>query len=143
MLHAGHELFLCRAKGITDYFKAELVIGLNSDESIRELKGLGRPIQSAVARSLNLVSYGRVEIFSDSDELVRRLNPEIIIRGHDQNISTEDKKHIVVRLPKLADISTTKILGEPKSILSIHAVGRRPFVKILGPFVSGLRTKNF
>jgi len=110
LLHAGHREFLKVAAQFGD-----LTVGLNSSWSIRQAKGMERPYQSEAVRRAALEKLGyKVQLFDgDSDKLVQILNPDIIVRGWDQKISDEDRKHIVVLLPKFGDISTTKISRDP------------------------------
>lgn len=124
LLHAGHREFLKVASQFGD-----LTVGLNSSWSIRQLKGIERPYQSEDIRRAALEKLGyKVRIFDgDSAKLVQLLNPEIIVRGHDQTISDEDRKHIVVLLPKFADISTTKIIGDPNRYSTLTAEGSPVF----------------
>jgi rfaE bifunctional protein nucleotidyltransferase chain/domain len=84
ILHAGHAQYLRRAAALGDV----LVVGLNSDASVRRLKGPGRPVQKAADRayllaSLSCVSY--VAIFADDtpDRLVRDVLPDVLVKGAD------------------------------------------------------------
>jgi cytidyltransferase-like protein len=104
-LHDGHRAFLKTAAQF-----GELFIGVNSDTSVREMKGPGRPIQWWWDRVKPLCAFGRVFGIEDSDAWVRKINPDIIVRGWDQTISDEDRKHIVVIVPRLTEDSTTKNL---------------------------------
>ena len=84
ILHAGHVRYLNEAKKIGDC----LIVGLNSDESVRKLKGPSRPINSEedraeVLSALSAVDY--VVIFSDAtaEGLVTELQPAIYVKGGD------------------------------------------------------------
>jgi D-beta-D-heptose 7-phosphate kinase/D-beta-D-heptose 1-phosphate adenosyltransferase len=84
VLHAGHVLYLQEARAQADL----LVVGLNSDASVRALKGKSRPVQSEVARAqvlsaLQAVDY--ITIFEQSTplDLIQSLRPDVLIKGAD------------------------------------------------------------
>jgi rfaE bifunctional protein nucleotidyltransferase chain/domain len=85
LLHPGHvDLLLgARAEG------AHLVVGLNSDASVRRLgKGAGRPVRTEADRAIVLAALAMVDavVVFDQDtplELVRRLEPDVIVKGGD------------------------------------------------------------
>ncbi len=84
LLHLGHVRYLEKAKSLGDV----LVIGLNSDESVRRLKGPGRPINSAgdragVLKALKAVDY--VTVFSEPTplKLIRSVRPDFLVKGGD------------------------------------------------------------
>ena len=84
VLHMGHISLLAQARAKGDV----LVVGLNSDESIRANKGPGRPVcseqqRAAVLAGLESVDY--VVIFNDTEpiELLDRLRPDILVKGED------------------------------------------------------------
>lgn len=84
ILHPGHIDLLDRARLLGD----ELVVGINSDSSIRKIKGDGRPFVDENSRKevlLGLRSVDRVEIFDETtpEELIRRLKPDVLIKGGD------------------------------------------------------------
>lgn len=84
LIHPGHVSLLTQAKGACD----RLVVGLNSDESVRRLKGDKRPIQSEGARAAVLASLGMVDavvIFAEDTplELIRALRPDVLVKGAD------------------------------------------------------------
>ena len=84
ILHSGHISYLRQAAVLGDM----LIIGVNSDASVRRLKGEGRPIvneedRMALLASLEFVDY---VIMFDEDtplELIRRINPHILVKGGD------------------------------------------------------------
>lgn len=89
ILHKGHITYLQRAKAMGDI----LILGLNSDASVRRLKGENRPINDELARSsvmaaLSCVDY--VTIFDDDTplELIKAIKPNILVKGGDYK--TED-----------------------------------------------------
>ncbi|MBI41554.1 MAG: D-glycero-beta-D-manno-heptose 1-phosphate adenylyltransferase [Leptospiraceae bacterium] len=84
ILHRGHVEYLCRARDLGDY----LVLGLNSDDSVRELKGPGRPIQPMEDRIRILAGLFCLDFlipFSEStpENLLSILQPDIHTKGGD------------------------------------------------------------
>lgn len=84
LLHAGHAQYLRRAAALGDV----LLVGLNSDASVRRLKGEGRPVQGAADRayllaSLSCVSY--VTIFPEDTpaRLIGVVVPHVLVKGGD------------------------------------------------------------
>lgn len=84
ILHAGHAQYLRKAAFLGDI----LVVGLNSDASVRRLKGAGRPVQRAADRayllaSLQPVSY--VVVFSEDTPaaLIEEVVPDVLVKGGD------------------------------------------------------------
>jgi D-beta-D-heptose 7-phosphate kinase / D-beta-D-heptose 1-phosphate adenosyltransferase len=89
MLHPGHVSLLNEAKRASD----RLVVGLNSDRSVRRLKGASRPVQSAGARALVLSSLKAVDavvIFEDDTPLglITALEPDVLVKGADYTVQT-------------------------------------------------------
>jgi len=87
VLHAGHVQYLCEARAQADF----LVVGLNSDASVRALKGSGRPVNPVEARALVLAGLQAVEYVSVFDEntpleLIRALRPDVLVKGADYRI---------------------------------------------------------
>ena len=115
LLHEGHIDMLRQAKEQGDY----LIIGLNSDASVRANKGPGRPVDNEETRKRKLLATGFVDevmIFSDKTpiEIIRKVKPDIIVRGHDQTIEPEISEFKFYRAKKFRDISTTKLLKKPQ-----------------------------
>lgn len=120
ILHAGHVQYLRAARELGD----ELIVGLNSDNSVRRLKGEGRPVNSQedrgeILRSLSFVD--RVEIFDEDTplELIKRVKPDILVKGGDYNINDVVGKNEVeayggkvVILPFIEGKSTTSIINK-------------------------------
>jgi len=84
ILHAGHVRYLKKAKSLGDM----LVLGLNSDSSVRNIKGKGRPIvnqkdRAEVVSSLSPVDY--VVIFKEPTpiKLIEAIKPDILVKGAD------------------------------------------------------------
>jgi D-beta-D-heptose 7-phosphate kinase/D-beta-D-heptose 1-phosphate adenosyltransferase len=118
VLHAGHVQYLQEARIQADV----LVIGLNSDASIRALKGPGRPVNPATARSLVLAALQAVNyvtIFDEATplELITAVRPDVLVKGADYRKSQVVGAEFVesyggrVHLAALHDgYSTTNIL---------------------------------
>jgi rfaE bifunctional protein nucleotidyltransferase chain/domain len=84
LLHRGHIDVLSKASDLGN----KLVIGLNSDNSVRRLKGPTRPIQDEYSRALILASLGFVDmvIFFSEDtpyNLIKAVKPRILVKGGD------------------------------------------------------------
>ncbi len=84
LLHIGHVRYLEKAKGLGDV----LVVGVNSDTSVRKLKGPQRPIlpeeeRTEILSSLGCVDY--VTLFSEMDplKLITSLHPDVLVKGGD------------------------------------------------------------
>jgi len=88
VLHRGHVTYLAKAKAFGDI----LVVGLNSDKSVRRLKGPGRPLQkqgdrAAILSALRAVDY--VVVFGEETpgKLIREIKPDVLVKGADYKIS--------------------------------------------------------
>jgi D-beta-D-heptose 7-phosphate kinase/D-beta-D-heptose 1-phosphate adenosyltransferase len=84
ILHAGHVTYLQQAKQLGDY----LVVAINSDDSVKRLKGRARPINNLEQRLAVLAGLGVVDwvtSFSDDtpERLLKRLQPDILVKGGD------------------------------------------------------------
>lgn len=123
LLHAGHVQYLEIARGLGE----ALAVGLNSDQSVRRLKGAGRPVnevddRAAVLGGLESVDY--VCIFEDdtAERLVELIRPAVYAKGGDYSPDPESPRfppegriavrhggevHIVEYLP---GVSTTELL---------------------------------
>lgn len=84
LLHPGHVSLLSQARAACD----KLVVGLNSDASVKRLKGEERPVQNEAARSAVLASLSSVDlvvIFAEDTpyEVIEQLRPDTIVKGAD------------------------------------------------------------
>lgn len=84
LLHPGHIHVITEAAGQAD----KLVLGLNSDESVRKLKGKGRPIQNEASRAIVIAALEAVDavvIFNEETplQLIKELKPNFIVKGGD------------------------------------------------------------
>ena len=87
LLHPGHVHLLEQARSQCD----RLVVGLNSDASVRRLKGASRPVQPEAARAAVLASLSAVDlvVIYDEDtpeETLRELRPELLVKGADYTL---------------------------------------------------------
>jgi len=88
ILHAGHVMYLKKAKSFGDF----LIVGLNSDSSVRQIKGRLRPVQTEHDRALVLSALefiDSVSIFSDTTPLalIRAARPHVLVKGGDWPLS--------------------------------------------------------
>lgn len=89
LLHPGHLALLRQARAACD----RLVVGLNSDASVKRLKGETRPIQNEMARAAVLASLAGVDavvIFGDDTpyEVIKALRPDVLVKGADYTVET-------------------------------------------------------
>jgi rfaE bifunctional protein nucleotidyltransferase chain/domain len=87
LLHVGHIRYLAQAKKLGDF----LIIGLNSDSSVKELKGEDRPINSFEDRANLLSAIESVDLVIMFEEqtpknLIKDIVPDILVKGGDYNI---------------------------------------------------------
>ncbi|MBN1598029.1 MAG: D-glycero-beta-D-manno-heptose 1-phosphate adenylyltransferase [Bacteroidales bacterium] len=86
ILHRGHIEYLAKAASLGD----KLIVGLNTDSSVKRIKGKGRPVQDELTRALILASLSFVDhvVMFDEDtpyNLIKTVNPDIIVKGADYN----------------------------------------------------------
>jgi D-beta-D-heptose 7-phosphate kinase/D-beta-D-heptose 1-phosphate adenosyltransferase len=84
ILHKGHVAYLAQARSWCD----RLIVGLNSDASVRALKGEGRPVNDLESRALVLAGLGSVDLVVPFDEatpikLIEGARPDVLIKGAD------------------------------------------------------------
>lgn len=84
ILHAGHLRYLFAARELGDY----LIVGLNSDQSVKVIKGPERPIMPQEQRAEMLAALGFVDgvVLFDEDnplELITHLIPDVLVKGED------------------------------------------------------------
>lgn len=89
LLHPGHVDVLLGARRQGD----ALVVGINSDASVKRLKGPGRPVRSEIERSYVLAALAMVDcvvIFGEDTplDLIRRLRPDVLVKGGDYTVDT-------------------------------------------------------
>jgi len=122
LLHVGHVRYLAQARALGD----ALVVAINSDRTVRKLKGDGRPIideneRAEILAALRQVTY--VIIFDDVSprELIAALLPDVLVKGGDYGLDeihgreeVEAAGGKVVSLPFIEGASTTAIIERMK-----------------------------
>lgn len=120
LLHAGHVSLLRHARSLGD----ALVVCLNSDESVRRLKGPGRPVVTAADRARLLSELSSVDgviVFEESSPstVLERLRPDVWVKGGDYAGSELPEAEVVRRhggevvlVPTVEGYSTTRLLQE-------------------------------
>ena len=98
LLHVGHVRYLAQAKKLGDF----LIIGLNSDSSVKELKGEDRPINSFEDRATLLSAIESVDsviMFEEQtpENLIKDIVPDILVKGGDYNIEDIVGYHTVIQ----------------------------------------------
>lgn len=123
ILHRGHVEYLNEARSLGDY----LIVGLNSDESVRRLKGESRPLQKQDDRAFvmeNLKCVDAVIVFTEDTpyELIKSVLPDFLVKGGDwkeedivgSDIVTENGGK-VISLKFVDSYSTTNLINKIKS----------------------------
>lgn len=108
ILHRGHIEYLSRARDLGGV----LIVGLNSDLSVKQIKGRYRPINDEISRSLVLASLAVVDavVLFDQDtpyDLIRHIEPDILVKGKDYK--TEDIAGYDLVLAKGGQIVTIEL----------------------------------
>ncbi len=128
IIHPGHVDYLERARSMG----ACLVVGLNSDASVRRLKGPLRPVNDQRARARVLAALACVDfvmIFEEDTplELIKAVRPDILVKGGDWSVDrivgrgvVEEGGGTVCSLPLLEGYSTTKTVNR---IVAMHRSG--------------------
>jgi rfaE bifunctional protein nucleotidyltransferase chain/domain len=118
LLHVGHVRYLAAARALGD----ALLVAINSDRTVRELKGEGRPIVNEHERAEILAALRQVDFVTIFDDvsprsLIARLLPDVLVKGGDYGLDeihgrdeVEAAGGRVVSLPFVAGASTTNIL---------------------------------
>jgi rfaE bifunctional protein nucleotidyltransferase chain/domain len=124
ILHQGHVDYLAKAADFGDI----MIVGLNTDESVRRIKGDGRPVQDEVSRALLLASLRFVDavVFFNEDtpyELIKTVQPDTLVKGSDYKaediVGYDIVKHKggdVVTIDFLEGYSTTSVISRIKSM---------------------------
>jgi len=125
ILHAGHVTYLEQARNLGD----NLIVGLNSDKSVKELKGPERPYNTEENRAIVLAGLecvDRVVVFDDSsvEYLIHRIKPQIYVKGGAYTIDTipqnerravEEYGGKIVFANHLTGLSSTSIIEKIKN----------------------------
>ncbi len=122
LLHPGHVMLLERAKSHGDF----LIVGINTDESVRRLKGESRPVNDLSTRTIMVAALESVDMVIPFDEdtpyeLVKMIEPDIIVKGGDYSPEEVVGSDIVISkggeviiIDILEGYSTTNILKKLK-----------------------------
>ena len=97
ILHQGHIKVLAQAASFADI----LIVGINSDASVKKLKGDTRPINPEQSRALivaSLIMVDAVVIFNEETplELIKKIKPDVLIKGGDYTIETMVGAEVVI-----------------------------------------------
>ena len=111
LFHAGHVRYLEAAKQLGN----RLVVAINSDESVRALKGAGRPLMPAAERAEVLASLSDVDavvIFPEPDvtAVIREIRPDVHAKGTDYTADSIPERDVVI-----ACGGRVAIVGDPKN----------------------------
>jgi D-sedoheptulose 7-phosphate isomerase len=129
ILHPGHIELLEKARSLG----TKLVVGINSDSSVRSIKGEGRPLQDQEARKavlLGLESVDEVVIFDEPtpERIIREIKPDILVKGGDWRTDeiigadfVEKNGGRVVSIPFKDGFSTTSIVNKMHSTGDVTA----------------------
>lgn len=127
LLHVGHVRYLRGAKELG----GKLIVAINSDESVRALKGEGRPVMPAEERAeivAALADVDAVVVFSELDvrALIREIRPDIQAKGTDYTADSVPERDAVAEYG-----GRVAIVGDPKNhstseILRTRLAARRP-----------------
>ena len=122
LLHVGHVRYLAAARRLGD----ALLVAVNSDRSVRALKGAGRPVTSEAERAEVLAALSAVDFVTVFDEespraLIGELSPDVLVKGGDYALDeihgreeVEAAGGRVVALPFVEGASTTQIIERMK-----------------------------
>jgi len=120
LLHPGHTRYLSAARKLGDH----LIVAVNSDSSVRAIKGPRRPIfpQEARAELLAALSFVDTVIIFDEDnplEVIKHLSPDVLVKGGDWSEEeiigsdiVKDAGGVVRRIPFVTGYSTSAIIDE-------------------------------
>jgi D-beta-D-heptose 7-phosphate kinase/D-beta-D-heptose 1-phosphate adenosyltransferase len=116
VLHPGHIALLNTARSYGDY----LVVAIDADRRVKELKGESRPINNQYDRRImltNLKAVDIVEIFDSKEELItlmQRYKPDVYVKGSDWKHDTQSTAHQyckeVIYYDRIEPYSSTKII---------------------------------
>ena len=118
LLHPGHLHLLREARKLGDL----LIVGINSDASVKRLKGPGRPVQALDIRMRQLAELSEVDVIIPFEEdtpleLIRIIRPDVLVKGGDYTAAAvvgHDIVREVVIIPLLPGYSTTQQLSDRK-----------------------------
>ncbi|HEX8338681.1 MAG TPA: D-glycero-beta-D-manno-heptose 1-phosphate adenylyltransferase [Pyrinomonadaceae bacterium] len=126
LLHVGHARYLAAARSLGD----ALLVAVNSDRSVRALKGAGRPLMSEGERAEMLAALAAVDFVTVFEEesprrLIAELLPDVLVKGGDYAVEeihgreeVEAAGGRVLALPFVEGASTTGIIERVKAVIS-------------------------
>lgn len=87
IIHKGHVYYLAQARDLG----TKLIVGLNTDESIRALKGENRPVKELESRALTLAAFACIDLvipFAEEtpQKLIETIVPQVLVKGSDYNV---------------------------------------------------------
>ena len=122
VLHPGHIALLNTARSYGDY----LVVAIDADRRVKELKGEGRPINNQYDRRImlaNLKAVDIVEIFDSKEELItlmQQYKPDVYVKGSDWKQDKKSTAHQycnkVVYFDRIEEYSSTDIIARCSSM---------------------------
>src|SRR6266496_3491197 len=124
LLHVGHVRYLAEARALGD----ALVVAINSDRTVRELKGNGRPVFNEDERAEILAALRQVDFVTIFDDvsprsLIAKLLPDVLVKGGDYRLDeihgreeVEAAGGQVVSLPFVQGVSTSTIIERMKKV---------------------------
>ena len=124
ILHRGHLEYLAHSADLGD----KLIIGLNSDASVKKNKGDSRPLNDEYSRGFALASLGFVDaviVFEEEtpEELIKTLKPDILVKGSDYSENeivggafVKENGGEVKTIPLTEGFSTTNIIEKIKTL---------------------------
>lgn len=124
ILHRGHVAYLAQAVSLGN----RLIVAVNSDASVKKIKGENRPVNDELSRALVLASLHAVDaviIFNEDTplELIKELQPDILVKGGDYDPDCTDTKN-------------------PKYMVGSDIVKKRGGKAMAIPFVEGFSTSS-
>jgi rfaE bifunctional protein nucleotidyltransferase chain/domain len=118
ILHPGHVSLLNTARSYGDY----LIVAIDTDRRVKELKGPDRPINNQLFRRImlsNIKAVDLVELFDSKEELIelmKRYQPDIYVKGSDWKHDKESTAHQyckeVIYYDRIEEYSSTKIIED-------------------------------
>ena len=124
ILHIGHIRSLQKAKSLGNV----LVVGLNSDESVKKIKGATRPINNENYRAEMLAALSCIDIVTifkeeTAEKFLEVLKPNIYVKGEDYDLENIPESKVVknlggkiIQIPNVAGYSTTALINKLLSI---------------------------
>lgn len=127
LLHVGHVRYLRGAKALG----GKLVVAINSDDSVRVLKGEGRPIMPAEERAEIVAALAGVDavlIFPELDvrEIIRAIRPDIQAKGTDYTADSVPERDVVIECGGRVEIVGDAKDHSTSEIIRSQIIGSRP-----------------